>query len=537
MFINEEYEKQLIENLRERAEILMKSEKDTILQSYLKKKCEDDIVFFFRYFLYTMKNDVFFSKSMPRDIPFVPFEYQEKLIRKIWDDINNWRNLFIEKSRQMWITWLLMWVYLYWFIFHSQRYHIISQKEELVDKAWDMRSCFEKLRYFARLLPKRMLPEWFSPESWTQRNKYMGMSTKDNASITWESANPNAWTWWTYNSIFLDEMSKMSNATQINTACAAASPCTIYNSTPLWEWNEYYRMRKKAMEAKIDWVRLHRSLHPLYTKEWYEWKTAGMQPEAIAQELEISYNASVEWAVYKRFHPKPEWDVEFGEFKYDYNLPLYVSIDNSHWWKDNHAIIVAQTTHEGKIRIIDSIQLPSYTNVTECASYLAKQPIQSLQMNDTMYRFFNKFKTYKPAIFIWDPYDTHTNMINTTISKEYAKFWISLATPVVLMWPNWNVAEQIRITQNNLHRLQVDEWNTDFISSIQNARYPEKREWSQSTSTNYKPIHDWTSHFRTSLEYLVLFITEIEENRPKKKRAQRYEIWDPITWWVKVIYK
>jgi hypothetical protein len=55
-----------------------------------------------------------------------------------------------------------------------------------------------------------------------------------------------------------------------------------------------------------------------------------MTAEAIAQELEISYNSSIEGAVYKRFHPIPSGDVEFGKFEYDYSLPLYVSIDNSH---------------------------------------------------------------------------------------------------------------------------------------------------------------------------------------------------------------
>lgn len=193
-----------------------------------------------------------------------------------------------------------------------------------------MRSCFEKLRFFARLLPVWMLPDGFSPEVGTTHNKFMAMSLPDGSSITGESANPNAGTGGTYHCIFLDEMAKMNNATQINTACAAATPCIIYNSTPLGEGNEYYRMRLKAKEGKIDGVTLHWSLHPMYTKEWYEWKAAGMTPEKIAQELEISYNASIEGAVYRRFHPKPHGDVEFGKFEYDYKLPLYCSIDNSH---------------------------------------------------------------------------------------------------------------------------------------------------------------------------------------------------------------
>lgn len=40
---------------------------------------------------------------------------------------------------------------------------------------------------------------------------------------------------------------------------------------------------------------------------------------------------------------------------------------------DNHAVIFAQTTPEGKIRIIDSVQFPSLTSNDEAASLLSKQ--------------------------------------------------------------------------------------------------------------------------------------------------------------------
>lgn len=125
-------------------------------------------------------------------------------------------------------------------------------------------------------------------------------------SITGESSNPNAGTGGTYNAIFMDEMAKMQNARAINTAVQSATGCIIYNSTPLGEFNEYARMRKIAYEGRISSLRLHWKLHPVYNqKGWYEWKTAGMDSAQIAQELEISFNASVEGAVYPNFHPMP----------------------------------------------------------------------------------------------------------------------------------------------------------------------------------------------------------------------------------------
>ena len=75
---------------------------------------------------------------------------------------------------------------------------------------------------------------------------------------------------------------------------------------------------------EIKGLRYHWSEHPKYDKAWYEWKTKGMTPEKIAQELEIDYNTAIEGRVYNDF-PK---DAE--TFIYDYSLPIYVFIDHSH---------------------------------------------------------------------------------------------------------------------------------------------------------------------------------------------------------------
>ena len=141
-------------------------------------------------------------------------------------------------------------------------------------------------------------------------------------------------------------MAFMANASTINTAAAAATPCRIFNSTPNGEGNEFYRMRQLTLDrfdargdfkaAEIKGLRYHWSDHPLYTEEWYEWKIRGMTPEKIAQELEIDYATAVEGRVYKEF-PKTSEDI-----KYDESKPLYVALDNSHGGNDPNAIILMQ---------------------------------------------------------------------------------------------------------------------------------------------------------------------------------------------------
>lgn len=191
---------------------------------------------------------------------------------------------------------------------------------------------------------------------------------------------------------------------------------------------------------------------------------------------------------------------------------MYYSIDSSHGGTDNHAIIVAQTTPDGKVRIIDSHQFPSYTTIDECASLLAKQPAGNFTDKD--YDFLSRIKDYKTGTFVADPYDTNATWNDSSILKIYRNYGITLNVPD----RKKGITERIRICTLNLHRLQVNcdmedgkSLNWDFVSSIQSARYPSRNETSQSTAKNYNPVHDASSHFRTSFEYLFNFLIEAEE--------------------------
>ena len=49
-----------------------------------------------------------------------------------------------------------------------------------------------------------------------------------------------------------------------------------------------------------------------------------------------------------------------------------------------------------------------------------------------------------------------------------------------------------------------------------NARYPEVTETSNRSTPADKPVHDWTSHYRTAMEYGVAWILE-NEIKPKQR--------------------
>ena len=86
--------------------------------------CKRDIIFWFNNFLYTDKNDSLFTdQTLPPVIPMLPFEFQKEFILDLWDCIEMSQlpvsertkptNIFIEKSRQMGLSWLVVAVYTY----------------------------------------------------------------------------------------------------------------------------------------------------------------------------------------------------------------------------------------------------------------------------------------------------------------------------------------------------------------------------------------------------------------------------------------
>lgn len=218
----------------------------------------------------------------------------------------------------------------------------------------------------------------------------------------------------------MDEMAFMSNAHAINTSCASATPCRLFNSTPNGEGNEFYRMKRlterrkdsegERHEPEIKYLRYHWTENPLYCeydgdKRRYNQKIKGMSREQIAQELDIDYNASVEGRVYPSFK-SDTWDLE-----YDPTKQTYAWIDNSHGGTDPHALVIAQVDPRNHfIDIIDCITMN--LDITTMANFVAG--VAKFNMNDNEFRFLERYKLYNmaKATFISDPYDTDT-MVKT----------------------------------------------------------------------------------------------------------------------------
>lgn len=487
--------------------------------------CKRDPIYFFNTYLYTDKNKTLFTDDSPDTLPFILFPFQEEYVTEVWKSITEGNkpvterdpkeltNVFIEKSRQMGLSWLTCGIFLYGFIFHQHKYTIISRTADEVDKLGDMDSMFEKIRFMIRNLPTWILPKGFSKEvSKDKSNAYMNISDPNSqASITGKTANPDAGRWGTRNAIFMDEMAFMQNAQAINKAASSNTSCVIYNSTPNGEGNEFYRMRRLTMNRKwpngdilppeIKGLRYHWTEHPYYDKEWYEAKIKGKSKETIAQEFEIDYNTAIVWRVYDNF-PKTEMALVYNQDK-----PLYIAMDNSHGWKDPFALIVVQP--DGLYwNVIDALEMKAIPE--DMAAFLTCQP--KGELTTAQYQFLERYKTYnwRRATFISDPYDTKVAMGNSTILEDFRKVGINLMIP-----QERNKQEQIMTTRTNLYKIRYNENCLDWASAMMNSKYPERSENSQATSVQSTPVHDQFSHSRTATEY---FFTYVKENPLAEKK-------------------
>ena len=483
---------------------------------------------FARNFVEARKDGRFFEDWIPETIPFMPFEYQIEFFNQAEEAVYGRKSCFIEKSRQMGFSWMLAMVALYFWLFHNKSVLIVANKMEDVDNAGDINSFFEKIRYMIRGLPQWLLPPDFPKESGDLYNKRALLARSDSSAvIAWDSSNSDAGRWGTYDIVIFDEMASTRNAKEMNTALSATTQTMFYNSTPKGKLNEYYRVRERAYadlelsekqgrEARFLINRTHWKEHPCYDQEWYNNLLLQYEHGTVAQEYDIDYSAQVAGRVYPDFEPPT---IRISQYKYDYSLPLYCSIDNSHGGADPHALVFFQTDSKGLVYIVDGVEFPGHTDIDTPASLLAKKPVSGYVLPDKIREWYDRYQDYKMPIFIADPYDTDTTHNNSSIRSIYAKHGVNLTIPSISKGLQGNISEQIRITRSYFPLLRVDEEAQTVILSMSNARYPERKEGSQSTQAVYKPIHDWTSHTRTAVEYFFLFLHEERQRIQANKNS------------------
>lgn len=345
-------------NLQERVEILRGCETDQTKRDAAVAMCDRDILFFFKYFCWTYD-----PRKSPADLPFVPWDYQEKFIVETNKCIESGVSALTEKSRDMGVTWMLLCVFIYRWLFKDDSFLLGSRKEDLVDTIGDMDTHFERCRY---VLAK--LPDWMvNACGWDRKlSGYMKLYKSTGASLSGESMNKEFSRQGRYKAILLDEFAFVDGAEVIWRSCGDSSPCKLPISTPNGRNNFFAKLRDSG-KVKVNTI--HWRLHPDKDDAWYEQQKSDRSDKDIAQELDINYTVSAGDPFYRGFtrglhlrkmSPNKERELILG-FDYGFNHPN---------------CIITQITAEGHFLVVDNI-FGVETTIDEfgeyCLSYLNQE--------------------------------------------------------------------------------------------------------------------------------------------------------------------
>lgn len=502
-------------DLKERMNLLVAAENDVEFRALFVQMCNKDAAFWINTCCWTF--DPRFE-GHKRYLPFLLFPRQEAYVKELEEAIDGGYDLLTEKSRDTGETWVKLAVILKYWIFDQGFTCLLgSIKEEKVEKKGDPSAMFWKLDF---LLKNQ--PDWLKPNGYADRQPtrtFMKMLNPMNGSvITGESSNPDFGRSGRYKCIFPDEFASWENAQPAWTSCQESTKCRLPGSTPKG-MNFFGRLANPQEGATpIRKFRLHWTDDPRHNKRvfdprkkkwtnaWYEEQEERYQydPTMLAQELDIDYNRSMRGRVY------PQIDfVKTGRFGRVPNWPLYCSWDFGR--TDGTAIIWFQRNlQKGRYEVIDCVYqvgmtidffVAFITGVVPSGKPYAYTPpeIETIKRHDG----------WEVTEHYGDPAGKQRNQVtDTSVIDELAAVSTRGAENGIYIRTNEKAREfktRYHAARMLLRRTDVDNVRcSGFLDAMRDARFAQKGEGTQAVSTDADPIHDWTSHYRTSFEYMAV---------------------------------
>ena len=447
------------------------------------RKCKEDPIFFFNMFLWTYN-----PRLDKPHVPFITYPYQDDFIKQIVEAVETGIDVWVEKSRDMGLSWTMLWIFLWWFLFKERSVLLWSYKEDYVDAQGNMDSAFERLRYMIKRLPKQLKPK-------DMLSKYMNISAPWCWEISWD-VWVNFWTWWRRKVVFMDEFALRPRDETALQKTKDVTECRIFWWTPNWTSNVYGKVmtNHKAYRHLLNKkIRLPWRLHPLKTNVWYEFQKMTRTATDLAQEVDISYETSVVNAVYPLFLQM----ATKGTYVYDVSRHTYWSWD---FGRDSIAFCLWQKDFQtGNVFLIKSFRRVNW-NIKDFAGLVLWKPYawNSWVYDERDFKIMKFMQLVRFHDHFGDPYnsDSRTVVSDDSIRKALSEMWINLTTN-----RKSTLRERITKTQLWMNRLFYDKDNYEWEQSIIQSHYPQKSENRELTTEQRQPVHDENSHFRTCTEY------------------------------------
>lgn len=159
------------------------------------------------------------------DVPMITWVVQDEIVERLVYAIENGRDVAVDKSRDMGLTWLIAFVFVWYVLFRPGcNFMAMSRVEELVDNAGDPDSIFWKVDYIINALPGWMVPP--------RKRTYLKMIFEElRTSIVGKSTTPKQGRAGRKTAVLLDEAGFMDGLRPIWVSLGQTTSTRIANST------------------------------------------------------------------------------------------------------------------------------------------------------------------------------------------------------------------------------------------------------------------------------------------------------------------
>lgn len=476
----------------------------------LDRQCADDPVLFFNTFLFT-----FDPKRPPFHWPFNLFPFQEVLVNQLVRHIEQGRDIFIDKCREMGATYTVLGTLLwYWRYREASNFLLGSRREGLVDNVGGDRtestnkeeSLFGKLDYMIDRIPGIALPMSFLKE---KHRTYMNITNPELGNIiSGEAGGPNFSRGGRQRAIMMDEFAFWENDSSAWGSTADTTNCRIVLTTPGIRGNtKAKRLRFGKDGERIDVITLDHTLDPRKGKAWIDKERERRSADDFAREIMINWDGSTAGVVY----PEARYR-DVGEFPYIPDRPVYITWDFGldgtaiQWWQKN--------PKNDRMRLIDAFMKENMP-IQWFFPFIGQGFNAMFQYTTDELDAIDRVKFIKNAIHYGDPdvsKRSMTSAVLTSVRQELAKIGIHVftnteANTFVNRRERLKVMFQKGIEVNNTPGTEL------WTECIDNARYPQRTDNNQATTPVPAPVHDYTSHHRTASEYLAVNYMEDPQDR------------------------
>lgn len=449
--------------------------------------------------------------------PFFLFEYQRRVIRKLWEAELSGEDveLLVDKPRGMGLTWLFVW-YEVWRWLFSPRWGVLnlSRTESEVD-AGDFdpnSSIFGKIRWAIQMLPGFLMPEGFAPKGKKGTSTDMMLkitNPKISSVIAGSTTNSNAGRGRRYSMVAIDECFAIEHFNSVYRALQSVARVKLFVSTV--KSGKVFQDFKSMCEAQGNYVSLTWRDHPFKDEIWYQEQLAKAEfdPE-VMKEVEVDYAVSIKSQYYPEVRQAKTMPVQYQRGK-----PVYVSLD----FGQQDKTVIVWWQFDGQ-----------FFKILECVSN-SRRPLEwyapflnpSLQENPDHYtgryrEILDRVRTWeRPVGYFGEAAHFQKVMpLNVSIADElYKKYHVRLICNNNAIKHPPRRAATVEILPRTIFNSESD-GAMELYDSIANSRYKNSVR-STSETAALAPVHDEYADHRAAFENGAV-------NFPRILRAQRSEI-------------